>query len=119
MIYCIAGLIGFVSSIIFLRLDFMSKLKTILHLNHAILALIQSDSSDDIKQQGILEHSWNLFKASFVLFMITFVTLVPLGFFGWIFWNEIQLLRIMLLSSIVNLAGFIVGLFLFHHKNEK
>lgn len=119
MIYCNAGLIGFVSSIIFLRLDFIPKLKTIWHLNHAILTVIQSDSSDDIKQQGILEHSMNLFKASFVLFIITFVTLAPLGFFCWIFWNEIQLMSNMLLSSVVNLIGFLVGLFLFHHKHEK
>lgn len=119
MIYCIAGLIGFVSSIIFLRLNFMPKLKTILHLNHAMLALIQSDSSDDIKQQGILMHSRNLFKTSIILFIITFVTLVPFGFFGWIFWNEIQLMNIMLLSSVINLIGFLVGLLLFHHKYEK
>ena len=119
MIFVIAGLLGFVSSILFFKLDFMPKMKTIWQLNQAILELIQSDSSDDMKQQGILQLSLNLFKVSIVLFHITLVTLAPLGFFFLIFWNEIQLIGIMLMSSIVNIVGFLIGIMIFGHKHEK
>ncbi|MHA8075608.1 hypothetical protein [Aquirufa sp. TARAVU-A1A] len=119
MIYFIAGLIGFLSSLLFFRFDFMPKLKTIWQLNQVMLDLIQSDTSDEIKQQGILKHSLDLFKASILLFLITIVTLMPLSFYACIFWNEIQLPNIMLLSSLLNLVGFLLGLFLFRSKHEK
>ena len=108
--------IGIVTYFLFKKFEFRLILKAIWSSNQAMLSIIQSNVSDDEKQDGILTHSRKLFIASIKLLAASLLIVLPMGLFYGYYHEDVAFNQFMLPTSLINLVGIFVGVLLFRPK---